>query len=247
MALHRFYCASLDPGVVELDPTESRHALTSLRLRPGDPLILIDGRGGVAEARVIAAPGAARGKRAAVAQIERRRQIAPPRRTIRLVVAGCKGARLDFLVEKCTELGVGEIAFCEFERSVVVPGVGHVEKLRRTAMEACKQSGRAWFPTILGARKLADCVMSVGRAGRGGILAADPDPHAPWIGEWLATNGAGYAELACVVGPEGGLTDNERDLLRREPSNWVRLNSNILRVETAAIAAAASLAAWVHE
>jgi hypothetical protein len=69
-------------------------------------------------------------------------------RTLTLLVAACKGPRLDFLVEKCTELGVTRLVLTEFTRGVVHIGRRHAEKLRRTAIAAGKQCGRSWLPEI---------------------------------------------------------------------------------------------------
>lgn len=248
----RFYCPALAPGIVALAAAESRHALQSLRLRPGDALVLFDGRGGVAQATLLpdAAPPAKRKHApAAIARVERVERAAPPARTLTLFVAGCKGARLDWLVEKCSELGVTRLVLAEFERSVVRVGAAHVEKLRRAALEACKQCGRAWLPEI-------EAGVSLPAAARGGLnsktdqpsaapralLIAQPAADAPWLADWLHQNSPASPHLAAVVGPEGGLTPGEVEMLRAAGGQIVRLAETILRVETAAISFAANWA-----
>jgi 16S rRNA (uracil1498-N3)-methyltransferase len=247
------FCPHLGPGVVTIDESESRHALHSLRLRPGAKLTLFDGCGHVAYGTLQPAGqsasgtaarrsrGAAAGKRAATAMIavERCTAVPPPGRTLTLLVAACKGPRLSWLVEKCTELGVTRLIFAEFERSVVHLAEGHDEKLQRIAIEACKQSGRAWLPQIDSGLGLEDAVGAV----HSPLLVAHPDTEALPLLEWLRANPEPPDAVAGVIGPEGGLSPDEVEYLRSVGATFVRLGANILRVETAAIAAAGCWAA----
>ncbi len=150
------FCPDLRTGPLVIDDTEARHALGSLRLRAGDALTLFDGRGHIARAALAihesptAAARAHQSKRrqGAAVVVESISDVPAQDRTLTLLVAACKGPRLDWLIEKCTELGVTRIVLTEFARSVVHTGPQHTEKLRRTAIEACKQCGRAWLPLI---------------------------------------------------------------------------------------------------
>ena len=146
---------------------------------------------------------------------------------------------MDYLVEKCTELGVACIYLTEFERSVVHAGSQHLEKLRRTAIEACKQCGRAWLPEIIAGVKLPDVLPKVSEAT---LLIAQPADDSVPFGTWLRDNATNSARLAAVIGPEGGLTPAEIDLLRHAGGRPVTLAAHILRVETAAVCVAASFA-----
>ncbi len=131
-----------------LDAAQSRHARSSLRLRDGDAVSLFDGRGRTAEATIAVASAREAGGQAVCAQVHRVNALTPALRSLTLIVAGCKGPRLRWMVEKCTELGVSELCLAEFERSVVRVSEGHAQKLRTTAIEACKQCGRASLPEI---------------------------------------------------------------------------------------------------
>lgn len=251
MSLPRLFCPDLTAPVVALSAEESRHALRSLRLRPGDAVELFDGRGTVALARLVAPGGAMRGSRAGVharasARIEQRTGVAEPQEVLTLVVAGCKGARLDWLVEKCTELGVSSLLLTTFERSVVRCGPQHAVRLRRTALEACKQCRREWLPRIDACVDLSAALAQC----RGELLIAHPAPFAQPIGQWLAsrcTLPRSSHELArqmtAVIGPEGGLTDSELERLRQAGGQMVSLGDHTLRVETAAMALVANWAA----
>jgi len=239
-----FYCPALRPGLVELDDDQARHAGHSLRLRSGDKLTLFDGHGQVAAGTVQPEtigpePKRRRGGRLPTprrVRVDAVTQVPPPPRSLTLVVAACKGGRLDWLVEKCTELGVTTICLCDFERSVVHVGAQHIERLRRVAIEACKQCRRAWLPQLRIAASLHEaCRSSAARR----LLAAHPDPAVPKLGEYLQTEGQLEGRLAVVIGPEGGLSPPELEHLTGAGAQLVRLGEHILRVETAAMVVAA--------
>lgn len=236
---------------------EARHAVQSLRLRTGDAVCAFDGAGAVVMGTLeIETPVHASKKRAPVAQIRvdsASRQQNPPIR-VTLIAAACKGARLDVLIEKCTELGVSEIVIAAFERSVVHAREGAAGKLERTALEACKQSKRAHLPTISTGIAQQAAIDAFGeQAGDGAPvlfahLAPDAEPLGSWIAarfqDWTANRPpeAEPTRVAVVIGPEGGLTETEVTELTARGATPVRLGSHILRVETAAIAAAAAFA-----
>jgi 16S rRNA (uracil1498-N3)-methyltransferase len=138
----------------------------------------------------------------------------------RVVVAAAapKGARLDWMIEKLAELGVAEFIPVKFARSVVEPGEGKRRRIEKIALAAAKQSGAP--------------VMKIAAEQGVGQLPADA---------WLASPGATERPPAgggCVViGPEGGLTAGEEARFARRFS----LGPTILRIETAAVVAAARL------
>lgn len=241
----RFYCSPLSPGLVTLSEEESRHALQSLRLRPGAEVILFDGEGHSArgalqfdDTRGHMGPSRRTRKRALPASvaIDAVQTHQPPAAKLTLIVAGCKGPRLDWLVEKCTEMDVWRIVLAEFERSVVRVGAGHVDKLRRTALEACKQCGRVWMPRIEAGSPLLDALPEVDRAP---LLVAHRHPDAEWLAQRLLQDRGHCRELAVVVGPEGGLSERELSSLESRGARPVLLAEHVLRVETAAAAVAA--------
>jgi len=251
MSEPRFYCPQLAPGLVTLDQAESQHALRSLRLRPGDQAVLFDGNGRIAHgvlqaSRAAAAPAGrrrtVRGRLTASFAVERVLCEPPPGRTLTLIVAGCKGPRLTWMIEKLTELGVTTIVLAEFERSVVHPQAAHAARLRRTALEAAKQSRRAWLPQIECAATL-DAALAGRRSGR--LLVAHPGDEALPLATRLHAQTLTDEHVTAVVGPEGGLSDAELRALGQAGAELVRLAPTILRVETAALAVAANWAACV--
>lgn len=230
------YSERLQRGEQVLDEREQRHAFGSLRLRAGDALTLFDGAGRVARATVAAGERSRARPRLRVDAVI---DVAPPTRRLTLIVAACKGARLEWMVEKTTELGVSRLVIAEFERSVVHAGAQHVERLRRTAIEACKQCRRAWLPVIEAGTPLDRAIASRGEAP---LLIAHPAEGSVAIGAWLQRQ-SGLRELAVCVGPEGGLADGEVARLQAAAAALVCLGRFTLRVETAAVAATACWAA----
>jgi 16S rRNA (uracil1498-N3)-methyltransferase len=132
-----------------------------------------------------------------------------------------KGDRPEWTVQKLTEIGIGTIGFIDCARSVVrwdeARARKQSERLRRVAREAAMQSRRVWLPEV------CEVVPFPQAAGISGVALADPD------GDALDPQ-----THTILVGPEGGFTQGERDLVPRH----VRLSANVLRVETAALAAA---------
>ena len=122
-----FYVPELAAGSLEIAGDEAHHIANVLRLPSGAEVPVFDGQGRVARATLRAANVAsvgghgtrARRERTIPIEIHEVREVAPAARSLRLFVAGCKGPRLTWLVEKCTELGVAEICWTTFARSVV--------------------------------------------------------------------------------------------------------------------------------
>lgn len=249
MSQPRFYCRELTPGVVTLDENESRHGLQSLRLRPGDEVVLFDGRGRLAHGVLRPADDdrAPKTRRAGAAKasvatfmVERVLCEPPPARTLTLIVAGCKGSRLTWMIEKLTELGVTGITVAAFQHSVVRVGPAYTKKLRRTALEAAKQSRRVWLPEIDCGVELAE---ALAKHGGDKLLIAHPVEEAVPLSYRLQTYELTDRHVTAIVGPEGGLSEAEVELLRDVGGELVRLAPTILRVETAAVSVAANWAA----
>lgn len=218
-----FARSPLTAGVAELEPEEARHGRTVLRLKIGDRVRLIDGAGAVAEATVEQVTrDQLRCRVGAVAQ-----HPAGHLDGVRLVVAPPKGSRWEDMVRAVTELGVGAIAPLQCARGNPPP---KLDRARRVAREACKQSRRSHLPRIEQAVAIPD-MTALGAA----VMVLDPAGEA-----WPAT---AREPLHLLVGPEGGLTTEERQDLLAHGARPVRLGEHILRIETAAVAACAAVAA----
>lgn len=236
MSPKRLYCRQLAKGAVELSPEESHHAIRVLRLAAGGAAELFDGEGRWASAVIENADP--KRTRAYAEQIHTAAPEPGPRLTV--AVAPGKSHRQSILVEKCTELGAARIQFMWCERSVAKPSAGAMEKLRRRAIEACKQCGRRFLPDIPDAVSWGDAVRSAGGFPSAAIAHPYGDSF-PWV--QIVRSAADGAELLILIGPEGGFTDEELEQAANAGIRPVSLAPSILRTETAAIAACAAVGA----
>jgi 16S rRNA (uracil1498-N3)-methyltransferase len=208
------------------------------RLQPGAPLVLFDGQGGEWDARVLRI-----GRREVTVEVgARRARPAGPARTVVLAVGMPANERMDWLVEKATELGAAAIQPLECVRSVLRFDAPRAERRRAhweaIAAAACEQSGRSRLPGIEPVRPLAawlDALPAGGPARRLLLsLAGDARP----VAEVAGARGA----LLALAGPEGGLTDDEEAHARRRGFVPASLGPAVLRAETAPLA----LLAWAQ-
>ncbi len=229
-----FVAPDLAGGVaVELGPAQAHHVRSVLRLRPGDVIALFNGRDGEWHGRIDEL-----GKsRCVVTLIEqRRRQATEP--DLWLVFAPIKRARIDYLVEKATELGVGTLWPIYTQRTIVERV--NLDRLRANAVEAAEQTGRLTVPELREAIAL-DRLLAHWPAERR-LLLCDESGTSPPIGEALP--GIAPGPWAVLIGPEGGFTETELDGLKKLPFVCaVGLGPRLLRADTAALAALAAFQA----
>ncbi len=223
-----------------LDNGESHHALHVLRLKAGAEVELFDGHGCVADGVI---SGTGRGS--VTVTIRNRRQFdAPAGVSVKLAFAEPKGKRLDWLLEKATELAAAAIQPVIFERSVAG---GESEKMspskRRRWLKHCiaaaKQSGLNFLPELCEPVPLASLLASVGQAV--GIVGVCEDSGLS-PAEAMKQHSAGQP-VTILVGPEGGMTDAELAAAVGAGFKPVRLGTTVLRIETAAIAMLAAIRA----
>jgi len=212
-----------------IEGREARHLLHVLRARSGDRLILFDGTGQEARARVVQVENG----RLRV-QIEERYPVRrEPDAEVTLYLALLKGEKLFEVVRMGTELGVTRFVLT-ITRRTVARSIGQQkrERLRRIAIEAAKQSGRTALPAVEGPVDLS----SMPPVEQG--LVADPNAGAR-VPEVLDPT----RSVALAVGPEGGLTEDEVTFLISLGFTPVTLGRRILRAETAACALVALVTA----
>jgi len=160
--------------------------------------------------------------------------------TITLLLAVFKFDRMEWAIEKCTELGVSRIVPVIARRTDVhlaSAAAKRAERWRRIALQAAEQSRRAAPPQISAPIKLPDAVNSA--TGDRRIVLAESE-HQTLLRDVLASHRS--EEIVLAAGPEGGWADDEMQLFQK--SGWISasLGSTILRAETAAIAATAVVA-----
>lgn len=232
-----FVVASLGTGeTIELTGAEAHHAGTVKRLTPGEQALLADGRGALAEARVIEVT-----RDRVRFQVLQRRRLPVPQPRFTVVQALPKGERAEIAVELLTELGADEIVPWAASRSVAVwrgeKAARGVEKWRRTALEAAKQSRRGWIPVIAELAGSATVSERIAAAERAVLLDAEADR--PLTAVELPMTG----EVLLVVGPEGGLSPEELAAFTGRGACAARLGPEVLRTSTAGAAALAVLSA----
>jgi 16S rRNA (uracil1498-N3)-methyltransferase len=225
----RFFCPDLAPDrAVDLPPEEARHARTVLRSKVGDAVVVFDGAGTEGTACVDRVD-----RNGVTVSVADTRSI-PFHLAIRLTLAVAlpRSQRQHVLIEKCTELGVFAVLPLISERSVVRPGGNTIEKMRRTAIEAAKQSGRAWVPRIHPPLAFADATRQAREHDLTVVLT--PDSSAPRLDQVMADQG-GIGTMMAWIGPEGGFTTAECAQAVDAGARVARLGPTVLRVETAAI------------
>jgi 16S rRNA (uracil1498-N3)-methyltransferase len=229
-----FISSPLATGVaVELAQEQAHYLKNVMRLGEGDAVALFNGSGGEFRARIESF-----GKRAArlVVEEQLRAQSAEP--DLWLVFSPIKRARIDYLVEKATELGASALV-------PVITRHTHVERLnldrlRAHAIEAAEQSERLTVPRIEEPCALDDVLADWDASRR--IMLCDESRTAPPAAAALARESA--KAWAVLIGPEGGFAETELDALRKLPFvSAVSLGPRILRADTAALAGLAVLQA----
>ena len=219
---------------VELEPGQAHYIARVLRMRAGDALILFNGAGGQYPATLEAV-----GKNAVAVTIgefepvERESPLA-----LHLGIAISRGDRMDWVVQKATELGVHAITPLLSERTEVrLKGEREAKKLRhwqQVATSACEQCGRNRLPVVHPLRPLPDWCQRVEADAR---LVLDPAADSSDPGA------AAPASIALLVGPEGGFSAAEIAAAATAGFHSLQLGPRVLRTETAPLAAIALLQA----
>lgn len=228
-----FYVDAL-PEVGELavvDGDAGFHATNVRRTRPGEHLDLGDGAGTVAHCVVEDA-----GKGRLTARVLERRTVAPPTPTVTVVQAIPKSDRAELAVELATEAGADAVVAWQAARCVARWDGPKVDKgLRRwtaVARSAARQSRRAHIPAVDGVVTTAQLIERVESAVAEGatVLVLHESATAPLTGLSLAHT----SSVTLIVGPEGGITDDEVEALTSAGGVAVRLGPTVLRTSTAA-------------
>ena len=220
----RFHVEQVRPGENRLGRDASHHARIVLRLQPGDEVQLFDDGGNIGSGTILDVPSDDVIVR--VAAVEK----AHAARAIHIASAVPKGNRADWMIEKLAEIGVSRFTPLATERAVVLPeGTGKHDRWVRIAEEAARQSAGAGVMKI-------DLLTPLDRVleGAPGVFGATAPPAEPML-QAIAT---AEQPPTILIGPEGGWTDAE--VAKMTKRNWraVTFGPTILRIETAAMAAA---------
>ena len=221
---------------VKLEGGAASHITRVLRLRVGAALILFDGAGGEYEASIDKAHGGEAIVAVGAQQaIERESPL-----ELTLAQGVSRGERMDLVVQKATELGVSRLVPVLTERSVVrltaQQSDRKVNHWRAIAIAACEQCGRNRLPSVAAPVALRDFLKGDALASSGARLLLSPVGTAA-LNDLPRPSGG----VTVLIGPEGGLTDEEEHAAVTAGFTALRLGPRVLLTETAAIAALALL------
>jgi 16S rRNA (uracil1498-N3)-methyltransferase len=205
-----------------------RHLFRARRLAVGDRLRVVDGAGNARWAEVAAVD-----RRRGTLRLLDPAPAREPSYRLELLVAAPKKDRASWLVEKATEVGVAAVRFVGSERTPRDFGAGSLERLRRMALGAVEQCGRSRVPEVTGVHPWDEVRRLLAELPDRWLLHTEPEEGGRWGWETEASAGA------VLIGPEGGWTEGEAAELLELGCRPVWLGERVLRVETAAVVAAA--------
>jgi 16S rRNA (uracil1498-N3)-methyltransferase len=250
--MHRFYLSpeNWNPNSLSLSGAEVHHARTVLRMKPGDRAVLFNGRGREITAEIV---------NFSRSEIRLRKlhetETAPLRCRITLGQAIPKGKNMDLIVQKAVEIGAAEIVPLISERTIVDLDKKEAEqkcaKWQQIAIDAAKQCGQNWLPTVQTPRKLKD-FFNVATGLRPvqtshsdvattfdlrliGSLQPDAIHLKKILSDYTEQHQDRPKNVLMLVGPEGDFTPAELALAKSNGCLPITLGPIILRVETAAI------------
>ena len=237
MSAPRFYCPPPLPLSTnyELPPAAAHHASRVLRLRVGDAVQIFDGIGNALDATI----NAIHGKSVLLGNLQTCMGQQEPGLHIVLAQAMCSNDKMDWIVQKATELGAAEIVPVQTQRSVAKLSGPRAEKRTEhwhsVTISACEQSGRNTLPQVNAPQELGSWLstqrLSPGRKfillpGGASNLQSQPKPQ---------------GRVTLLIGPEGGFTMDEANVSQQAGFVPILLGPRVLRTETAAIAGIAAL------
>lgn len=222
-----FFCEDLAGDQPVLSGPEGRHAAAVRRIRVGETVDLVDGRGTRCTCVVTAV-----GRDALTCHVTTRAVEPEPTPKLTLVQALAKGSRGELAVELATEVGVDAIVPWAAARSIAKADKPLI-RWQATAREAAKQSRRAWFPEVSAPMRTAEVLGLPGQ-----LLVLHEEASEP-----LARISLPEGDLVLIVGPEGGISPEELDAFGVAGAVAVRLGGSVLRTSTAGAVAAALVSA----
>lgn len=230
--MHQFYFPDLNAPQLQLSEEESKHAVRVLRLQPGDEVELADGRG--TKARAVVADN--HPKRCVLDVLSHTAHGTGRNFTLHLAVAPTKNSdRIEWLVEKATELGIDAITLLDCEHSE--RSSFRTDRLEKIAVAAMKQSQQAWMPVISGPVRFTDFIGQIAE-GTSCFIAhcANESERTP-----LSKAAKAGSNVAILIGPEGDFSAEEIEAALKAGAKPVSLGNTRLRTETAALTACAAI------
>jgi 16S rRNA (uracil1498-N3)-methyltransferase len=223
---------ALDADRIVVDGAEGRHAADVRRLRVGEVVDIGDGRGRLAHG-LVAEVGPGR----IVVDVDSREEVGAPSPRFVVVQALAKGGRDLDAVEAMTEVGVDEVVGWQAARAVARWTERTAAKWQSTARAAAKQSRSPWVPVVSGPASTSQVAGRLRGAAVGVVL------HESATRSLASLELPAAGEVVVVVGPEGGIADEELEDFRSAGAVECRLGDRVLRSSTAGVAALSVLSA----
>ena len=237
MPIPRFYCPTLPLGITSLalPPAAAHHASCVLRLRVNDAVQLFDGAGHELHGRICEINT----KQVLLDKLKVGKTNRESPLHIVLAQALCSSEKMDWIIQKATELGTTEIQPVHTRRSVAKLAGDRAEKRtehwRAVAIAACEQCGRNHLPIIQAPQEFT-AWMAQARNSIGSKLMLFPEATAT-----LHEQAKPPGRLTILIGPEGGFEKEEMQLALLSGFVAIRMGKRVLRTETAAVAGLAAL------
>ena len=228
--MHTFYVPRIqfNEDIATIVGSEHHHLRNVLRLGLGETIRIFDGEGTVFSATISKIE-----TELTVAKIEKLVYHDRTTPSITLFHGLPKHDKMELILQKTTELGVTQIVPIITERSLQKPSKNRLKRWQRIVLSATKQCRRAWIPELNEIQTLQDCLNAIHTYDYALIFwEKESERH---IQSVLRKNPE-VKSIALIVGPEGGFTDNEVKDLKEKGCISVKIGSNVLRTETAAIA-----------
>ena len=236
--MHRFYAKDeKDSGnIVSLAEEDARHACTVLRMKPGQQAEIIrDGERWAAEFLSLSSREASLKLLSPLPSTE-------PSLSVTLYQGLPKSDKMDLIVQKAVELGVTRIVPVLMDRCVSRPdpkdSARKVERWRKIAREACKQSGRCLLPEVSGILSLKEILRDPELPGANIVPWENADSCGPLA---FSRSHPDLSSVGILIGPEGGIDSSEIEFLSSSGFIPVTLGKRILRTETAGLAAISAI------
>lgn len=232
----RFFVESVEGDLVEITGEDARHIALSLRMKNGEHLVLCDGKGREADAVIREAFP----ESVVLDILERKDSAAEPETEVVLYQALPKFDKLEYIVQKSVELGVSKIVPVLTSRCISRPDEKtmkkKLERLRKIADEAAKQSGRGRLPEVGELMTYKNAVLEMAKAETPIFFFE----HARYPLHEIMEKRTG-GSIAMMVGSEGGFSDDEAEFAAENGALIASLGPRILRCETAPVAALAAI------
>nr|WP_320021790.1 16S rRNA (uracil(1498)-N(3))-methyltransferase [uncultured Draconibacterium sp.] len=221
-----FYVPDISGAEVILNETESKHAIRVLRLKEGDEIELVDGKGGFYKARI----KNANPKKCQLSIIESQTDFGKKDFHLHIAIAPTKNIdRTEWFLEKCTEIGIDEVTPLlseHSERKVIKP-----ERLEKILVSAMKQSVKAYLPKLNGLTKLSDLLSQATETKK--FIAHCNEGEKPHLKNVVNPGD----KVLILIGPEGDFSPEEVTLALEYGFEAISLGNARLRTETAGVVA----------